>query len=118
MFRAVTEHADLYAAIDKNIDILEGQIRKYKTKKDKMNRDNSLKVKESVYAEEVKPIEDEILKTLYYEIKPMAPEDAKLKLQEKQGNNFYTFINIDTGKVNVIFRLKDGRNFGLVEPES
>ena len=32
MFRAVTEHADLYAAIDKDIDILEGQIRKYKTK--------------------------------------------------------------------------------------
>ena len=36
MFRAVTEHADLYAAIDKDIDILEGQIRKAKTKKEKM----------------------------------------------------------------------------------
>lgn len=118
MFRAVTEHTDLYAAIDKDIDILEGQIRKYKTKKDKMNRDNSLKVKDSVFAEEVKPIEDEILKTLYYEIKPMAPEDAKLKLQERVGNNFYTFINIDTGKVNVIFRLKDSKNYGLVEPEA
>ena len=118
MFRAVTEHTDLYAAIDKDIDILEGQIRKYKTKKDKMNRDNSLKVKESVFTEEIRPIEDEILKTLYYEIKPMAPEDAKLKLQERTGNNFYTFINIDTGKVNVIFRLKDSKNYGLVEPEA
>ena len=118
LLRAVTEHADLYAAIDKDIDILEGQIRKYKTKKDKMNRDNSLKVKESVFVEEAKPIEDEILKTLYYEIKPMAPEDAKLKLQEKIGNNFYTFINIDTGKVNVIFRLKDNKNYGIVEPEA
>lgn len=118
MFRAVTEHADLYASIDKDIDILEGQIRKYKTKKDKMNRDNSLKVKESLFVEQVKPIEDEIVKTLYYEIKPMAPEDAKLKLQERTGNNFYTFINIDTGKVNVIFRLKDSKNFGIVEPEA
>lgn len=118
MFRAVTEHTDLYAAIDKDIDILEGQIRKYKTKKDKMNRDNSLKVKDSVFVEEAKPIEDEILKTLYYEIKPMAPEDAKLKLQERVGNNFFTFINIDTGKVNVIFRLKDSKNYGLVEPEA
>ncbi len=118
MFRAVTEHADLYAAIDKDIDILEGQIRKYKTKKDKMNRDDSLRVKESVFVQEVKPIENEIVKTLYYEIKPMAPEDAKLKLQEKPGNNFYTFINIDTGKVNVIFKLKDSNNYGLVEPEA
>lgn len=118
MFRAVTEHADLYAAIDKDIDILEGQIRKAKTKRDRINRDDSIRVKESTFTEEVKPIENEILKTLYYEIKPMAPEDAKLKLQEKTGNNFYTFINVDTGKVNVIFKLKDSNNYGLVEPEA
>lgn len=118
MFRAVTEHADLYAAIDKDIDILEGQIRKAKTKKDKMNRDDSLKVKESVFIQEAKPIENEIIKTLYYEIKPMAPKDAQLKLQERPGNNFFTFINIDTGKVNVIFKLKDSNNYGLVEPEA
>ena len=30
-FRATTEHKDLYASIDKDIDILEGQIRKMKT---------------------------------------------------------------------------------------
>ena len=118
MFRAVTEHADLYAAIDKDIDILEGQIRKAKTRRDKINRDDSIRAKESAYIEDIKPIENEILKTLYYEIKPMAPEDAKLKLQEKPGNIFYTFINVDTGKVNVIFKLKDSNNYGLVEPEA
>ena len=36
-FRAITGHTDLYASIDKDIDILEGQIRKMKTKKDKQN---------------------------------------------------------------------------------
>ncbi len=116
-FRAVTEHKDLYASIDKNIDILEGQIRKAKTKRDRVNKEDSIKVKELAYAPQEKEIEDEILKTLYYEIKPIAPEDAKLKLQEKPGNNFLTFINVDTGKVNVIFKLKDGKNYGLVEPE-
>ena len=35
-YKAVTSHKDLYAAIDKDIDILEGQIRKTKTKKDKI----------------------------------------------------------------------------------
>lgn len=118
VFRAVTEHADLYAAIDKDIDILEGQIRKAKTKRDKINRDDSIRAKDNMFLEENKPVENEILKTLYYEIKPMAPEDAKLKLQEKPGNIFYTFINIDTGKVNVIFKLKDSNNYGLVEPEA
>ena len=31
--------------------------------------------------------------------------------------NFYTFINIDSNKVNVIFKLKDSKNYGIVEPE-
>lgn len=34
-YRAVTEDKDMYASIDKDIDILEGQIRKAKTKKRK-----------------------------------------------------------------------------------
>ena len=118
-YRAVTEHKDLYASIDKDIDILEGQIRKAKTKRDKVNKEDSIKTKEvaNVMFNQEKEIENEILKTIYYDIKPIAPEDAKLKLQDMKGNNFLTFINVDTGKVNVIFRLKDGKNYGLVEPE-
>ena len=61
--------------------------------------------------------EDEIIKTLYYEIKPITPEDAKLKLQEKPQDRFLVFVNVETNKVNVIYKLKDGKNYGLVEPE-
>ena len=67
---------------------------------------------------EVKEVADEILKTTYYEIKPMTPEDAKLKLQERPTQMFLTFVNLETGKVNVIHRLKDNKNFGLIEPEA
>ena len=117
--RAVTAHRDLYASIDKDVDILEGQIRKMKTKKERQNKDDSLRIKEMIsFGGEKNEVEDEILKTLYYSIKPMAPEDAKLELQGKPRNNFLAFINIDTGKVNVIYRLKDNKNFGLVEPEA
>ena len=117
-YRAVTSHKDMYASIDKDIDILEGQIRKAKTKKEKSNKEDSLKqrIMESTAAPAAK-IEDEILKVSYYEIKPMTPEDAKLKLQERK-DRFMPFVNIETGKVNVIFRLKDDKNFGLLEPEA
>ena len=115
-FRAVTEHKDLYASIDKDIDILEGQIRKGKTRRDRINKDESIKVKELAFAKEEKEVKDEILKTLYYDIKPIAPEDAKLKLEDSK-DLFLPFINVDTGKVNVIFKLKDGKNYGIVEPE-
>lgn len=118
-FRAVTAHRDLYASIDKDIDILEGQIRKWKTQKDKANKDGSIKQMEAATGSgNEKEVENEIIKTLYYEIKPMTPEDAKLKLQEKPANLFMPFINIETNKVNVIYKIKDGKNFGIVEPEA
>ena len=116
-YRAVTSHKDLYASIDKNIDILEGQIRKWKTRKDKSNKDDSIKTMAGSFEEEVK-IENEIIKTIYYDIKPMTTEDAKLKLQEKPQDRFITFINQETNKVNVLFKLKDSKNYGLLEPEA
>ena len=115
-YRAVTEDKDMYASIDKDIDILEGQIRKSKTKKEKMMREGSLRTMEVEGTKHVE-VENEIIKTSYYDIKPMLPEDAVLKLQEKPTHNFLVFINVETGKVNVVHKLKDGKNYGLVEPE-
>ena len=117
MYRAESEEKDLYASIDKVIDILEGQIRKTKTIKDKMMREGSIKELNSEVKEE-REITNEILKSSYYEIKPLTPEDAMFKLQEYPTHNFLAFINVDTNKVNVIYKLKDGKNFGLSEPEA
>lgn len=114
-YKAVTESRDLYASIDKDIDILEGQMRKTKAKKEKMQKDASIK-QITISGEEEKAIENEVVKTIYYDVRPISVEDAKIKLSEKTGNIFLTFINVDTGKVNVIFKLKDSKNFGLVEP--
>ena len=116
-YKAVTEDKDLYASIDKDIDILEGQIRKAKAKKEKMMKDSSIKQMNFSGIQEVK-VENEIVKSISYELKPISVEDAKIKLDERKGNIFYTFVNVDTGKVNVIFKLKDSNNYGLVEPEA
>ena len=115
-YRAVTSHKDLYASIDKDIDILEGQVRKIKTKKDKANKEDSIKNLQIENHEEI--LENEIIKTIYYDLKPMTPEDAMLKLQEKPADRFITFVNSETKKVNVLFKMKDNKNFGLVEPEN
>ena len=115
-YRAVTAHKDLYASIDKNMDILEGQIRKWKTRKEKFSKDESIKTLGFVDSQDA--TENEIIKTIYYDLKPMTAEDAKLKLQEKPQDRFITFINQDTNKVNVLFKLKDSKNYGLVEPEA
>ena len=117
-YRAASAENDLYASIDKVIDILEGQIRKTKTKKDKMMRDGSIKDLNAENLGEEKEVTDEILKVSFYEIKPLTPEDAKLELQDRPTHNFLAFVNVETNKVNVIYKLKDGKNYGLVEPEA
>ena len=115
-FKAEAASKDLYASIDKDIEILEGQIRKSKTKKDKQNMVETIRMNNQVKNEEV-GVEGEIIKTIYYSIKPLTPEDAKLILEEDAKNKFLPFINVETEKVNVIYKLKDGKNFGILEPE-
>ena len=116
VYRAVTAHKDLYASIDKDIDILEGQIRKAKTRKEKATKEDTIKNLSIDTAEPI--VENEIIKTVYYDVKPMTPEDAMLKLEEKPADRFITFVNSETNKVNVLFKMKDNKNFGLVEPEA
>lgn len=116
-YMAAAEDKDLYASIDRDMDILEGQIRKEKTKREKMQREGSLRTMEE-QSDKVQEIKNEIVKTSYYEIKPITPEDAVLELQARPTHNFLSFINVETGKVNTIYVLKDGKNYGLVEPEA
>ena len=89
---------------------VEGKYQQLKT----MNGEVSLKFVQGKQLSHIKW--SRILKNMNQ--KPMTAEDAKLRLQEKPVNQFYTFINLDTNKVNVIYRLKDGKNYGIVEPEA
>ena len=115
-FKAATASKDLYASVDKDIEILEGQIRKSKTKKDKQNMVKTIRMNNSVNSENAEE-DGEIIKTIYYSIKPLTAEDAKLVLEGDAKNKFLPFINVETNQVNVIYKLKDGKNFGILEPE-
>ena len=86
-----------------------------KTRKEKATKEDTIK---NLVLDTAEPIiENEIIKTIYYDVKPMTPEDAILKLEEKPADRFITFVNSETNKVNVLFKMKDNKNFGLVEPE-
>ena len=58
-------------------------------------------------------IENEIIKYQTYEVRPMDKENAKILLASQKKQLFLTFIDIETNKVNVIFKLKDGKNFRI-----
>ena len=112
-YRAEATNDDLYVSIDKSIDLLEGQIRKTKTKKEKM-----IKAVEpnnyGINPQDLIP-EGEITKVKTFNTKPMAIEDVILEIKDSD-KTFYVFNNSETNETNVIFKLKDG-NYGILEPE-
>ena len=61
-FKAATASKDLYASVDKDIEILEGQIRKSKTKRDKQNMVETIRMNNSVNSENAEE-DGEIIKT-------------------------------------------------------
>lgn len=117
IIRAEESSDDMYASIDKAIDILERQIRKYKTKLQKRYQNG-----ETIRFENVMPLSKEydedrpkLVKRKKFGLKPMSPEEAILQM-ELLRHNFFVFMDADTEDVNVVYKRKDG-DYGLIEPE-
>ncbi len=114
--REVSE--DLYASIDRVVDKVERQMRKYKTKiqRHRPRRAALYHVDEQVMTHALHE-EDGTTQIVHIEkfaIKPMYVDEAVLQL-ELSDRQFLVFLNAETEKVNVMYRRKKG-DFGLIEP--
>lgn len=118
IIRSEQESNDMYASIDMVEEVIERQMRKYRTKL--ANRYQNAKA-EVEFAEDylssdgADEEEIRIIRSKKFGIKPMYPEDACIQM-ELLGHSFYVFSNAETGEVNVVYKRKDGA-FGLIEPE-
>ncbi len=117
IIRSEQSSNDMYVSIDLVEEIIERQLKKYRTKiVDRHQADGSL---EAFVAQTQQPEEDEeeikIVRTKRFDIKPMYPEDACVQM-ELLGHSFYVFINAETDQVNVVYKRK-GDTYGLIEPE-
>ena len=112
IFRAEVRDSDMYACIDRVIDVLERQIRKQKTKLEKKLKSGAFDapVDFGNYDEET---EFKIVKTKKYENKPMSVDEAILQMN-LLGHEFYIFNNSETNDKEVVYKRKDG-NYGLIE---
>ena len=113
--RAVTASKDLYASIDKDIDILEGQIRKYKTRLNRKSKDNKL----AFNLASIEPLDDEeedvLVKTKTITPKPMDMEEAIMQM-ELIGHSFFVYRDTETDAISIVYRRNDG-DYGLIETE-
>lgn len=108
--RAEVVNPDLYSAIDLVIDKLERQFKKYRGKL------NIKRVKEEYISEIDELLEEEeqkIVRRKEVYLKPIDEEEAITQM-ELLGHSFFVFKNVETGKINVVYKRSDS-DYGLIE---
>lgn len=112
-YRAEVTGDNMYENIDLALPKVERQIVKYgdkfatRLKKDSLNKNYLFFEEEPVFKK------GEVVRTKSFELEPISVEDAKVFL-ETVGNNFYIFMNRESGRVNVLYKRNDG-DFGLID---
>ena len=115
IIRSEQSSSDMYVSIDLVEEIIERQLKKYKTKLvDKQERNSSFK-QEFIEKEYDEDEDVKIIRSKKFDIKPMYPEDACIQM-ELLGHDFFVFCNAETDQVNVVYKRK-GNTYGLIEPE-
>ena len=115
ILRAEEDSNDMYLSIDRAVDKLESQIRRYRTKMGKQLREARAEV-----PAEIEPVYEEasfdVVRTKRFSVKPMDVDDAITQM-ELLGHNFFLFMNAENNSMNVLYRRNDG-SYGLLVPET
>ena len=118
--RAESANQDnLFMSIDSALAKIERQIRRHRTKLEKKMREGAYSDTEPEYIEDPSVYgegEREVVRRKTFPVRPMSVEDAALQM-ELLGHSFFVFVNIETGRTNVLYLRKEG-NLGLLEPEA
>ncbi|MDD2446436.1 MAG: ribosome-associated translation inhibitor RaiA [Tissierellia bacterium] len=119
ILRAEESSDDMYASIDKTVNILERQVRKYKTRLQKRYQNNN----QTIRFENVTPlttgddaeVKPKLVKRKKFNLKPMMTEEAILQM-ELLRHNFFVYTDAETSDFAVVYKRKDG-NYGLIQSE-
>ena len=115
IIRSEQVSSDMYVSIDLVEEVIERQLRKYKTKIINKQQEAGNFQKTFIEDDFMEDEEVKIIRTKRFGIKPMYPEDACVQM-ELLGHNFFVFRNAETDEVNVVYKRK-GNTYGLIEPE-
>lgn len=115
---ALEQSDDMYASIDMVLDKLEAQVKKHhdKHKDNYRSARNARVVRLDVLAvDDDNPKQHSIIRSDSYEAKPLHVDEAAAQL-DKSSQEFLVFINAETNKINVLYKLNSG-DLGLIDPD-
>jgi putative sigma-54 modulation protein len=116
ILRSEERSDDIRNAMDEALDKILRRIERFKGKRQHGRGDG--KSAAEVVPESSQPEEEEqgglITRRKAFELVPMAEEDALEQMRLLGHDNFFIFINIKSGNINVVYRRRDG-TYGLIE---
>ncbi len=116
IIRAEEVSSDMYVSIDLVEEIIERQLKKYRTKLVDKQQEAAVFFKQEFLNEKIEDDEEiKIVRTKKFDIKPMYPEDACVQM-ELLGHSFFVFVNAETDEVNVVYKRKGG-TYGIIEAD-
>ena len=111
--RAEEINPDLYSAIDLVIDKLERQFKKYKSKLSSHRTVKDTYVPDIEIEEYDEDDNQAIVRRKEIFLKPIDEEEAITQM-ELLGHTFFVFKNVETEKINVVYKRSDG-DYGIIE---
>jgi putative sigma-54 modulation protein len=116
-FNAVEVTPDVFKSINGVIDKIQKQLKRHKEKL--VSRKRLVRPKTRALAENLAPAEPSktprLVRARKQDIKPMSQEEALLQIEARQ-EPFLVFRNLDSDRINVLYRRKDG-NYSLIDSE-
>ena len=113
LIRAEVQDADMTATMDKSVDILEGQVVRYKKRmrtKVRQSGENYLAEYQAIPVPEEDLDEEPLYKierNKHFDEKPMDAEEALLAM-ELTGHAFFLLCSVETGHENVVYIRNNG----------
>jgi putative sigma-54 modulation protein len=117
ILRAEERDHDVFAAVDTVMDKMYRQIARYKGKRQERFRPGAEEVGGEALPVDVEELvtSGQVVRTKRFQMVPMNTEEA-IEQMELLGHDFYVFFNAGEGRINVLYRRKDG-NYGVIQPE-
>ena len=115
--RVKESSAAFETSIDLISDKLERQVKRYREKRSRREtgrRANGVAPSEPSFSGE--QLDRMIVKSKQFDLQPLTPDEAAVEL-ELIGHDFFVFVNVDTGRTNVVYRRRAGA-YGLIEPQA
>lgn len=120
LLRAEERTDDIFASFDRTIDKITRQIRRFKGRRWRGRGDGRTAAEVAPDLPELDDMvpepEEEIVRRKRFFLTPMDEQEAIEQMSLIGHEDFFIFLNAETGQINVLYRRRDD-TLGLIEPE-